>query len=770
MARTSSRTRDTRVKGIYLSQCVEGGAWREWEDPWDWIAPSKLSTEKISLTTRRTLNMFLSESEDELEQVHSDSESDSDNSHGSLDEDYIPRGGVRGSDQEDLTDEDSSDEEWNSTPTKRGASRKRCRSVSASAGTTPQKSPSKKWKESPFKKKLRCASTPKKDSPSPKTGKKFSTPCRKNQGGKRQAEKGPVREEEGEAEDGDRWHNVDEEDIEPPQPRFRPERDVGPQLNRTANYTPLELFQLFFSTTVIDTLVKNTNAYGEKKYQSQKESWVPVTTADMYSFLSLVLYMGIVPLKTLKEFWRGSKLFSLPFPASVMPCRRFLAISNSLHMNDLAVEAANDQKKGTSGYDKLCKIKPLYEQILEACYTFFHPYQHISIDERMVATKARIGLKQYIRNKPTKWGFKLFVLADSICGYTQNFFVYGGKNGEPTGKGQSYDAVMRLLDIPFLGKGYKLYVDNFYTSPTLFRDLLLRKIWACGTVRPNVSGYPKNIRNDMTKKTPRGTIRWIRKGELLFVKWLDTREVTLCSTLHKAYSNDTATRKMKDAGGQWTVKQVPIPGCIKDYNQYMGGVDLSDALISYYNVLHKTQKWYKTLFYHFVDIATVNAFILHKEMCKLQNRPVLVQKKFREQLILSLAEIGSTPRRSGPQNFPASPFKVPPAPPAPSSLSTGPPASPSSVPPASPSAVPSPSPSTDVPPATASPSVGHLPTYFVEQMSNVAPRDRATAGRRACVVCKKKSPVYCSVCQKTLCFTSLRNCYSEWHRSNSICV
>lgn len=621
----------------------------------------------------------------------------------------------------------------------------------------------------------------------------FSTPRRKTQSGKRQTERRLMKKDEDETDDGDRWHNIDEEDVEPPQPRFRPERDVGPQLNRTANYRPLELFQLFFSTTVINTLVKNTNAYGKKKCQGQKERWVPVTTADMYSFICLVLYMGIVPLKTLKEFWRGSKLFSLPFPASVMPCRRFLAISRSLHMNDPAVEAANDQKKGTKGYDKLCKIKPLYGQILEACHTFFHPHQHISIDERMVASKARFGFKQYIRNKPTKWGFKLFVLADSVCGYTLNFFVYGGREGEPTGKGLSYDAVMRLLKIPFLGKGYKLYVDNFYTSPTLFLDLLQRKIWACGTVRSSVAGYPKKIRNDMLEKTPRGTIRWIRKGELLFVKWLDTREVTMCSTLHKAYSNDMAKRKMKDADGQWTVKHVPIPGCIKDYNQYMGGVDLSDALIGYYNVLHKTQKWYKTLFYHFVDIATVNAFILHKEMCKLQNRPVVTQKNFREQLILSLAEIGSTPRRSAPQNFmlpaspfkvpPASPFKVPPASPTPPSLSTVTHASPSTVPPtspsspsddptASPSRVPPPSPSTEAPPATASdaPGLGHLPAYFVEQMSNVAPRDRATAGRRACVVCKRKSPVYCSTCQKTLCFTTSRNCYSEWHRSNSICV
>ncbi|XP_047219396.1 piggyBac transposable element-derived protein 4-like [Girardinichthys multiradiatus] len=712
--------------------------------------------------------MRLSESEGELEPLQSDGASES--SHCSLDEDYVPRGLGSGSEKKVFTDE------WNCSPAKRRTSRRKCRSVYAAPLLSPLNSASKIPEEGHTCKKANNATTPKKGSSSRNSCKRLFSPGRNTQRSKRQRldEESDKDEEDTE----DRWRNIDEEDPEPPQPRFRPQRDAGPQLNRTASYTPLELFQLFFTTTVIATLVKNTNTYGEKKCQGQRESWVPVTVEDMYSYISLVLYMGIVPLKTLKEFWRGSTLFSLPFPASVMPCRRFLAISRSLHMNDPAKEAANDQKKGTLGYDRLFKIKPLYEQILEACHTYFHPYQHISIDERMVASKARFGFKQYSRNKPTKWGFKLYVLADSICGYTLNFFVYVGKDGEPTGKGISYDAVMRLLNIPFLGQGYKLYVDNFYTSPTLFLDLLKKKIWACGTIRSNVAGYPKAKMNNMPEKTSRGTIRWIRKGDLLFVKWFDTREVTMCSTMHKAYSHDVAKRKVKNEQGQWTVKHVPIPGCIKDYNKHMGGVDLSDALIGYYNVLHKTQRWYKTLFYHFVDIATVNAFILHKEMCKLQNRSTDTQKIFREKLILSLAQIGSTPRRSGPQNLMSVvTLRIPPVPPLnvkPGALTTVPPSSPSNVELASASSCSqvnqnvstgeAADPEPDVP------GLGHLPAYFFRQMTNVASRNRATAGRRSCVVCKRKSPVYCSTCHKTLCFTTLRNCYSEWHRSNNICV
>nr|XP_055062835.1 piggyBac transposable element-derived protein 4-like [Misgurnus anguillicaudatus] len=170
------------------------------------------------------------------------------------------------------------------------------------------------------------------------------------------------------------------------------------------------------------------------------------------------------------------------------------------------------------------------------------------------------------------------------------FFIYEGKSLEgqhEQSKGLSYESVMALVNEKMLGTGHKLYVDNFYTSPSLFRDLLQKGIWACGTIRTNRVGYPQTTVNKLPKNAPRGSMRWIRDDRLLFVEWKDTREVHMCSSFHSAEGNQTVQRRVKTRAEGWTELTVPIPAAVCDYNQYMGKVDLSDALVGYYKVLRK---------------------------------------------------------------------------------------------------------------------------------------------------------------------------------------
>ena len=53
----------------------------------------------------------------------------------------------------------------------------------------------------------------------------------------------------------------------------------------------------------------------------------------------------------------------------------------------------------------------------------------------------------------------------------------------------------------------------------------------------------------------------------------------------------------------------------------MDGVNLADMLISLYHVEVKTRRWYIKVFWHLVDIAKVNAWILYRHHCKEYGLP-----------------------------------------------------------------------------------------------------------------------------------------------------
>ena len=108
----------------------------------------------------------------------------------------------------------------------------------------------------------------------------------------------------------------------------------------------------------------------------------------------------------------------------------------------------------------------------------------------MVKSKERFSCKQYVRMKPTKWGFKLWVLGDSLNGYTWNFAVYRGKEGDTMSlNGLSYDVAMQMVE-GLQNQGYVVYTDNFYSSSTLFKELVNNGFGAVGTMDPTRREWP----------------------------------------------------------------------------------------------------------------------------------------------------------------------------------------------------------------------------------------------------------------------------------------
>lgn len=108
----------------------------------------------------------------------------------------------------------------------------------------------------------------------------------------------------------------------------------------------------------------------------------------------------------------------------------------------------------------LKKILPFQEHVTGKCPEFYQPLQKLSTDDRMVKSKARTHFRQYIRKKPTKWGYKYSVLGDPT-GYTLDFNIYyGAANQLETGHGLAYDVITTPVE-PFHFQGYLVFCATF---------------------------------------------------------------------------------------------------------------------------------------------------------------------------------------------------------------------------------------------------------------------------------------------------------------------
>ena len=108
---------------------------------------------------------------------------------------------------------------------------------------------------------------------------------------------------------------------------------------------------------------------------------------------------------------------------------------------------------------------------------------------------------------------------------------------------------------------------------------------ACDTVRSNRRGLPPSYSStaNILKRADRGEQVLFQDGPLLVIGWKDAEVVQMLSTC----TTDDVTTVKRRVGLQ--VKDVPCPTTVVKYNNNMGGVDLSDQLMSYYTMSRHTQ-------------------------------------------------------------------------------------------------------------------------------------------------------------------------------------
>lgn len=78
------------------------------------------------------------------------------------------------------------------------------------------------------------------------------------------------------------------------------------------------------------------------------------------------------------------------------------------------------------------------------------------------------------------------------------------------------------------------------------------------------------------------------------------------------------------------------PNVVRDYNNGMSGIDLSDQMLSYYSALRKTLFWYKKLAIHVFEIYIHNACMIYNQQANLPPEKKLDALSFKDEVVKHL--------------------------------------------------------------------------------------------------------------------------------------
>ncbi|XP_030763273.1 piggyBac transposable element-derived protein 2-like [Sitophilus oryzae] len=393
--------------------------------------------------------------------------------------------------------------------------------------------------------------------------------------------------------------------------------------------TPLEFFNLFWSETIIEHIVTQSN-----KYAQQKNVPLNITREEFYVVLGAMLLSGYTKCPNKRMYWSSTEDVPKIIYNSIR-LNRFEIIIQYLHFNDNFLNTHTD---------KLYKLRPIIIHLNENFRQHGGLEEHISIDESMIPYYGKHYAKQYIKGKPIRFGYKNWALC-TRTGYCVTFDIYTGKSDARENKfGLGGDVVLTLLENAKIcpNSGYKIYFDNYFTSIGLLDYLANRNICAMGTVRENrLERCPFPDKKEWNKK-PRGAYKFMASESVLMVKWKDNKVVTAASN----FSSNSIVKTSRWCRITKFKKQIDQPEIIANYNIGMGGVDKMDSLVAVYRTRIRQRKWYWPIFAYLVDVSVSNAWLLMKKhLPKDKNCSSLLV--FRRYIANSLLQTYGTPSSRG---------------------------------------------------------------------------------------------------------------------------
>ncbi|XP_076601804.1 piggyBac transposable element-derived protein 3 [Chaetodon auriga] len=386
-------------------------------------------------------------------------------------------------------------------------------------------------------------------------------------------------------------------------PILVPFQGADEQQDERADLSPVQYMEQYVDIELMKILADCTNSMSLAKSGRSLNTSVE----EMYHFFGASILMSCIPYPQTRMFW--STNLRIPAISDTMRRDRFFKLRS--HLKVVIDDDVPEDRKT----DKFWKVRPFMNRILKGCHAQARP-ESVSIDEQMIPFTGACPFRQYVPLKPNPVGMKNFVLA-SADGIVLDFEVYQGSKAlaaqVPDAEGLGLGALVLKRLTTTVHPGTKVYCDRFFTTTSAVESMLEKQVYLTGTVMKN--RIPKAMQklpsDKIMKQQGRGTSASVVRGDgkLSVVKWFDNKPVLMLSAVHAKEPEDTCQRWSKKDKCYITVRR---PNIVQEYNAKMGGVDLSDRMMSYYRMSVRTKKWTIRMLMHFMDLALANSWLLYR--------------------------------------------------------------------------------------------------------------------------------------------------------------
>ena len=202
-----------------------------------------------------------------------------------------------------------------------------------------------------------------------------------------------------------------------------PKSKGGPKLHPTFGDTShtVDYFQLFFTDSLISDIVKFTNQYVQieiQKKMRRKPNYVDkqwningsdnVTIQEMHTYFGDCVILSVAPSRQLRHVFSCDPYINSPGLRNVFTLHRYSKISHYFCCSDKSVEPLKDSNM----YDKLFKIRPVVETMQKLFSKYWSYGSNICINKSVIPMKSKDSVKEFLPNKPNKWGWKIWSCCD----------------------------------------------------------------------------------------------------------------------------------------------------------------------------------------------------------------------------------------------------------------------------------------------------------------------------------------------------------------------